>query len=283
MRLLADSAEKYPHTKLTSGKMRGLAIYIHKSVAALASGAKELAMDATYGTNNAGTDLFTVLAKINGTGVPLAYLFMETLASEDGVKHIDTEATTHLLEQFLKPLKFSGFNPTFFKCDKDTSEIIAIQLVWPASTIQLCIWHTKRAIRAKLKDSNKTNTQTNYFPGDVQKLIPNLEICWGSLPMRRSGSHQYGGCQYESQSARFDQKGRIETSSITERDTVLKIFCRHYNAHPLIPDHNGTYRSSEDIHREYATEMYTWYRARNYFRLWAYLYVNWYRSGQWKL
>jgi len=29
--------------------------------------------------------------------------------------------------------------------------------------------------------------------------------------------------------------------------------------------------------------MYTWCRARNYFRLWAYLFVNWYRSEQWIL
>lgn len=64
---------------------------------------------------------------------------------------------------------------------------------------------------------------------------------------------------------------------------MLEIFCRHYNAYLLIPDHNGTYRTPENIHRECATEMYTWCRARNYFRLWAYLYVNWYRPGQWEL
>lgn len=64
---------------------------------------------------------------------------------------------------------------------------------------------------------------------------------------------------------------------------MLEIFSRHYNAHSLIPDHNGTYRSSEAIHRECISEMYAWCRARNYFRLWAYLYVNWYKPGQWRL
>jgi hypothetical protein len=75
----------------------------------------------------------------------------------------------------------------------------------------------------------------------------------------------------------------METSSVDERNTVLEIFSRHYNAHPLIPDRNGTYRSPEAIHRECINEMYSWCRARNYLRLWAYLYVNWYKPGQWTL
>jgi hypothetical protein len=184
MRLLTDSAEKYSQTLYTSGNTRGLAIYICNSITALAAEAKELAIDATFGTNNSGMDLFAVLAELDGTGVPLAYLFVEILASEDGVKRSDAGATTHLLDQFLRALKISGFDPAFFGCDKDRSEITAIQQVWPAATIQLCFWHAKRAIRSKLKDSNKTSSQTHYFPSDVQKLIPNLEICWGSLPTR---------------------------------------------------------------------------------------------------
>jgi hypothetical protein len=32
-------------------------------------------MDSTFGTNNAGMDMFAVLAEAEGTGVPLAYYF----------------------------------------------------------------------------------------------------------------------------------------------------------------------------------------------------------------
>jgi hypothetical protein len=32
-------------------------------------------MDSTLGTNNSGSDLFTVLAEVEGTGVPPKYLF----------------------------------------------------------------------------------------------------------------------------------------------------------------------------------------------------------------
>src|SRR5207248_1250035 len=134
-RLLADSPDKYQYATYISGNMRGLAFYVHDPIAVLMSEAKELAMDVTYGTNSAGIDLFTVLAEVDGTGIPLAYCFAEILVSEDGKKQKDPGATTCLLTQFLKPLKTSGFRLTFFRSDKDFSEIGAIKQIWPDTTI----------------------------------------------------------------------------------------------------------------------------------------------------
>lgn len=51
----------------------------------------------------------------------------------------------------------------------------------------------------------------------------------------------------------------------------------------MIPDNNGSLRSAETIHRECASEMYAWCRENNYYRLWAYLFVNWYKLNQWDL
>ncbi|KAI0995829.1 hypothetical protein K3495_g12352 [Podosphaera aphanis] len=81
----------------------------------------------------------------------------------------------------------------------------------------------------------------------------------------------------------FEESGSIETSSISEQEIVLGMFSRHYNMHSLIPDQNGTYRSAEQIHPDYINELYAWCHSRNYFRLWAYLFVNWYAPEQWKL
>ena len=170
-RLLADSPDKYQYATYISGNMRGLAFYVRDPIAVLTSEAKEVAMDATYGTNSAGIDLFAVLAEVDGTGVPLAYCFAETLASEDGKKQKDSGAITCLLTQFLRPLKTSGFRPTFFGSDKDFSEIGAIKQIWPDTTIQLCYWHAKCAIRDKLKDSKKTNTQNQYLPADPKSSL----------------------------------------------------------------------------------------------------------------
>ncbi|KAK9490143.1 hypothetical protein V1508DRAFT_425718 [Lipomyces doorenjongii] len=44
----------------------------------------------------------------------------------------------------------------------------------------------------------------------------------------------------------------METTKVNEQDTVLDIFSRHYNCHPLIPDQNGSYQSAEYIHRSCA-------------------------------
>ena len=224
-------------------------------------------MDATFGTNNAGMDLFAVLAEVDGTGVPLAYCFVYVIPSDDGkTKKADAGALTHVLQQFLQRIRLAGFNPTFFGTDKDASEISAVRLSWPETTIQLCYWHAKRAIWAKLKDSTKTNTQSHYSPVDALKLVPGLEVCWGSLATRRpNGEDRYGRCECPSRAATFDEKGRIEQISTEENDTVLQMFSRHFNSHPLIPDRNGTFRSAEVIHRECASEMYFWCRTRGFF------------------
>jgi hypothetical protein len=40
----------------------------------------------------------------------------------------------------------------------------------------------------------------------------------------------------------------METKDTGENKTVINIFSNHFNAHPLIPDNNGTYRSAQHIH-----------------------------------
>ena len=268
-----------------SGNTRALAFYISDSVKTLVPRVKELAMDATYGTNNMGMHLFAVLAEVDGAGIPLAYCFTEVFKDNNqGVRRADPGATTSLLAQFLRPLCAAGFNPTFFGTDKDLSEIGAIREVWPETTIQLCYWHARRAVRTKLASSRKSNTQDEYRPLEAQKAIPDLEICWGSLPIRRpDGDHRYGRCDCSSRSTNVTPQGRMEPAGGDEQSTILDIFSRHFNSHPLIPDQNGIYRSAERIYGDSAAEIYHWCRSKNYFRLWAYLWVNWYQPDQWRL
>jgi hypothetical protein len=265
--------------------VRGMAFYISDSISALTSRTKELAIDATFGTNNMAMTLFAVLAEVDGTGVPLAYCFMDTFKDNGhGIRRAEPGATTAILDQFLRPLQDSGFDPTFFGTDKDFSEIAAIRQVWPNARIQLCYWHARRAIRVRLTSSRRSNTQGEYKPLEAQMVIPDLEICWGSMPTNRpDGDHRYCRCTCPSRSEDIVLQGRIETVSGNEQELVLSIFSRHYNSHPLIPDQNGTYRSAEHIHRSCVSEIYYWCRSRNYFRLWAYLWVNWYQPSQWVL
>ena len=95
-------------------------------------------MDATFGTNNVRMDLFAVLAEYDGTGVPVAYCFIETMISQDGVRRVDPGALSRLLSQFLMPIRSARFNPSFFGTEKDHSEMTAVKQVWPHTTPQLC-------------------------------------------------------------------------------------------------------------------------------------------------
>ena len=278
------ATQQCDHSVFTSGNLRGLALFVRESISSLRHEAKELAMDATFGTNNAGMDLFAVLAEVDGTGVVLAYLFVGMTPSDGDKRRTDPGALTSLLEQFLRRIQMAGFDPVFFGTDKDASEIAAVKLVWPETTLQLCFWHALRALRTKLKDSSTHKTQAGYFPGEAAEVIPGLEVCWGSIPTRRpNGDHRYGRCQCLSRREQFEERGRIEQMSTTEKDTVSRMFSRHFNAHSLIPDRNGIFRSRTEIHRECASEMYSWCKALGFFRLWAYLFVNWYRPSQWEL
>jgi hypothetical protein len=67
----------------------------------LALETKELVMDATFGTNNIGMDLFVVLAEVNRAGIPLAYCFVQTIPLENGTCYVDPGAITFVLDQFL--------------------------------------------------------------------------------------------------------------------------------------------------------------------------------------
>jgi hypothetical protein len=288
MLLSEDNGYQHHHGVFTAGNVRALAFFAPKPIKRLAKSATQL-VDATFGTNSGGMDLFAVLAELEGTGVPLGYCLVELLkppqANSVQTKPLraDPGAMTNVIQQFLERLKAFGLNPRCFAVDKDPAEIAAVTAVWPGIKIQLCYWHVKRAVSTKLNSSKSTNTQNHYWPEEAQVLIPHLEICWGSLPIRRPLNHRFGECQCPSKGEKIEANGRLEPATKEERDTVLEIFCRHFNLHPLIPDLNRTCKSSKTLHRECAAEMYTWCKARGYYRLWAYLYINWYCDEQWKL
>ena len=281
-------AEVFESQVFKSGNIRGLALFSRKPMEVLRRRTKEMTMDSTYGTNHLGPTLFAVLAEVDGTGIPLAYCFVDKLASADGtMRRAQPGSLTDVFAQFLDHIRQAGFRPTFFGTDKGLSEIAAVKQVWGQDgvTPQLCYWHAKRALRMKLKDSSISNTQLHYFPKTARSIVPGIEICWGSLPIRRpkEEDHMRQGCQCPSRKEIYSEKGRIEKLSATGKDTILQIFRQHFNSHALIPDRNGSFCAPEVIHRESTAEMYSWCRERNYFRLWVYLFVNWYCSEQWSL
>ena len=107
--LIDEQAALYDGRVYASGSVKGIAFYIRHPVKVLASTSRELAMDSTFGTNNAGMSLFSVLAEVDGAGIPLGYCF--TKSTDSGS---EAGAQTVLLVQFLQPFRHAGFMPTFF-------------------------------------------------------------------------------------------------------------------------------------------------------------------------
>lgn len=188
-KLLEELGDNYIYKVFEISNIRALGIYIRETIDLLSATTKEIAIDATYGTNSAGMQLFAVLAELDGTGVPLAYLFVEKDAS---CSSAFPGTLTQILDQYLRYLSQTGLVPAFVGCDKDKAEINAIQQVWPFCKVQLCFWHAKRAIQSRLKESKRSDPLAHYMPGDAKSLIPSLEICWGSHPTKRSDrNHRY--------------------------------------------------------------------------------------------
>ncbi|KAI1007735.1 hypothetical protein K3495_g495 [Podosphaera aphanis] len=278
--LLEENRDTYHHRSIFVANFRALSFYIRASIDALLGTTRDIAIDATYGTNNAGMELYTVLARLDGAGASMVYLFVE---KNNSFGTSSPGTMTQVIYQFLKVLDNLGVNPSFVDCDKDKSEINAIEVVWLSARIQLCFWHAKRAVEMKLKNSN-ANSLLQYSPGDAQVIVPSLEICWGSIPVKRPDSnHMFGFCQCKSKKIVFEGNGLQEHSSPEDQKTVLEMFSRHFNAHPLIPDRNGILRTARTIHSECASEIYNWCYAKGFYKLWAYLFANWYDFSQWKL
>ena len=272
--------------------VRALYLYAPGNIMQLSRSTTQLTMDSTYGTNNTGMDLFAVLAEIDGTGVPLAYCLTEVVKPEGaGVKgekkklRAEPGALSTVLYRFLERLRDDfEFNPACFAIDKDTAEIAAVTSVWEGAKVQLCYWHIKRAVSLRLNSSKVTKSQENYQPAEAKQVLPELEICWGSTSIRRPPSHRYPEkCECPSREKKFEEAGRLEPKTKDEKEAVLNMMGRHFHLHPLIPDQNGTFKSSKLIYQECITEVYRWCKARGYFRLWAYLFLNWYQPKQWEL
>ena len=66
--------------------------------------------------NNSGFELFFVMSGIKGSGIPLAFCYIET------IKKVSTGAKQQLLENFLTEFKNLEVNSKLTLIDKDVSE-----------------------------------------------------------------------------------------------------------------------------------------------------------------
>ena len=107
----------------------------------------EIFIDSTYKTNNSKFELSVIMASVLGTGIPLAYMFLQP-----GTQILWTQDTTGcVIEEFLRVLKekLMVLRPKFFFTDKDMGQLSPIRNIFDV-TPSICFWHMKRAVRKKI-------------------------------------------------------------------------------------------------------------------------------------
>jgi hypothetical protein len=69
---------------------------------------------------------------------------------------------------------------------------------------------------------------------------------------------------------------------LPHRLSILRLVCKHFCQHPILPERHGQTRTPKQIHRDAVLETYYHCKANNLREVWAYLWTNWYTTGKWE-
>lgn len=144
-------------------------------------------------TNSKQLELYSVLGEYDNAGFPLAYCLLSTADSmELGKRKKALGAWAQQLRDRY------GLIPVFIHVDKDMGEIGMATIIWPDGKIQLCWWHLRRAVRARLALAKLTTT-----PYDAQRAHHEFWFIDPHFrPPGRSDPKEYeGGLHDDEQSA----------------------------------------------------------------------------------
>lgn len=161
---------------------------------------------------------------------------------------------------FFKQMKLQGLNPEFLLTDKDFSQITASQRIWPNTKIQLCRWHIKRSVEARLA-SNKLSQRNTYVGLTAHhkfSFIKNTFVPPSPIP-----------------------KDTIFCPKELRKE-IWKMMDKHLHLHPLILTNNQSLSSSE-IWELAVNEMYMYCEQHSLPFLWTYMWKEWYCSERWIL
>ncbi len=192
--------------------------------------------------------MYNLHAEMNGTGFPLAYLFLENNGKcGEGIR-------TAIIQNFLSKMRDMGVYPEFILTDKDFAQINAARFTWDGIKVQLCKWHMKKAIMARLT-SNKPSRNSSFNPlSEFGIRFPFNNVI---------------------QSQKFCPK--------EHRETIWKMMEKHFHQHPLIPLSDGQFLTSMIIRENAIQEMYEFCKKNSLISLWCYLWSEWYNDKRWLL
>ncbi|KAF7725365.1 hypothetical protein EC973_009631 [Apophysomyces ossiformis] len=204
------------------------------NVASVSPFVEEFHVDSTYKTNRIGCELFGIIANVNGSGFPIAYMILHL-----DPRHTPEENTrSDVLKAFFTTLRQKGLQPKFMFTDKDVGQIAAIESTWEPRTLRLCLWHMQRSIKIKLAQEKLLHPI--YNAENAVQEFPFIDPVFQPDFIDRSGIICPQG----------------------HRDPINAMITKHYNMHPLIPINNRMY-SALEIHSMAVQEMYDYCKQSN--------------------
>ena len=182
----------------------------------------------------------------------MAYLFLENNGNCGNV------VRTGVIIDFLAQLKIRGLEPNFLITDKDFAQISAACFVWKNIKIQLCLWHIKKAVLAKLSSSK--NSQVNY-----NGLVARQKFSFIDPSFKPTTK----------------DKGCVCPKELCQ--LICNFMNKHLHQHPIIPTIDGQFLSSDVIWTMAVEEAYNFCVQHSLPHVWAYLWNEWYSPERWKL
>ena len=107
-------------------RRRSFCWYVHKQLDVDLSKVTEVYIDSTHSTNTQNAELFAIIACEDGYGVPLAYMLMEKMPTDDST--LFPGEVTEACTRFFSHAKEVGLYPILIHTDKSAAELAAIKV-----------------------------------------------------------------------------------------------------------------------------------------------------------
>ncbi|KAL3699913.1 hypothetical protein R1sor_017935 [Riccia sorocarpa] len=131
-----------------------------------------ISMDATFGTNKYGYQLYTVICfDAFQNGVPCMWFLMERHEADDltaVLNEMKKKVNTYRMQTLQTP---GEWRPSCFLTDDAKEENVALNEVFPGVPVNLCLWHVRRAWIKKLHSLVKDPFAKALMNGELGSIM----------------------------------------------------------------------------------------------------------------
>ena len=110
-------------------------------------------------------------------------------------------------------------------------------------------------------------------------FVPTLKLKRKNIPKKVGAT----GVKKRAPKPKVKKDANYVFCPLSHRLWILRLVCKHFCQHPILPERHGEPRNAQQIHRDAVLEMYYHCKANNLREVWAYLWTNWYVPGKWEL